>query len=208
MFILGLTGSIAMGKSTAARLLRRLGVPVYDADRAVHEALGHGGTAVAAVERAFPGTARDGRIDRVALGIRVFGDPAALRRLEAILHPLVRRSTERFLATAARRRARAVVLDVPLLFETGGERQVDATVVVWAPAFLQRLRVLARPGMTEAKLAAIRARQMPDRDKRRCADFVVSSAHDRGRTLRQLRRIVRLCRHKRTRRWAPGYLRA
>lgn len=205
MLILGLTGSIAMGKSTAAKLLRRLGVPVHDADRAVHAALGRNGAAVAAVERAFPGTTQDGAVDRGKLGACVFGDRAALQRLEVILHPLARDSAERFLAAAARRRERLVVLDVPLLFETGGERRVDATIVVWAPAYLQRLRVMARPGMTEAKFAGIRARQMLDQEKRRRADYTVVTALSRGHSLRQLRRIVRLCRRKRPRRWAPGY---
>jgi dephospho-CoA kinase len=208
VFILGLTGSIAMGKTVAAGLLRRLRVPVHDADRAVHALLAAGGRAVPAVERAFPGVVRHGSVDRAVLGSRVFGEPAALRRLEAILHPMVRASTLRFLAMAARRRARIVVLDVPLLFETASERRMDGTIVVWAPRFLQRQRALARPGMTPERLAAIGARQMPESGKRQRADYCVTSALGRRETLRGLRRIVRLCRQRRGRRWSPGYRKA
>jgi dephospho-CoA kinase len=192
MIVVGLTGSIGMGKSTAAALLRRLGVPVHDADAAVHRLLGRGGAAVKAVAAAFPGTARKAGIDRAALGRRVFGDAASLRRLEDILHPLVRADTDRFLRRMAARRVPLVVLDIPLLFESGGARRCDAVIVVSAPAFLQRARVLARPGMSEARLAAILAKQMPDGEKRRRADFVVPTGLGRRLTLRRLAEIVRV----------------
>ena len=204
MIILGLTGSIGMGKSTAARMLRRFGVPVHDADRVVHGLLAKGGAAVAAVEMVFgPDVIRDGAVDRPRLGARVFGDRAALGRLEAILHPLVRRAERRFLALAAARRAKVVVLDIPLLFETGGQRRMDATVVVTAPAFIQRLRVLARPGMSADKLDAILRRQTPDAEKRRRADFLVQTGLGKGPALRRLKRIVTIARARPGRRWPP-----
>lgn len=195
MKILGLTGSIGMGKSTAAAMLRRLGVPVHDADATVHRLLGRGGAAVAAVDGAFPGVVRDGAVDRQELGRRVFGQPAELRRLEAILHPLVRRAETEFLKRHRRRGTRLVVLDIPLLFETGGERRCDAVAVVSCPAFLQAQRVLRRPGMSAAKLAAIRAQQMPDREKRRRARFVLPSGAGKVPVLRGLKRIVTVLRH-------------
>src|SRR6185437_2192040 len=191
MIVLGLTGSVGMGKSTAAAMLRQLGVPVHDADAAVHRLLAPGGAAVAAVAAAFPGTAVGSGIDRALLGKQVFGDAAALRRLERILHPLVRKSEQRFLKQARARRAPLVALDIPLLFETGGEKRCDAVVVVSAPAFLQRARVLARPGMSEERLRAILAKQVPDAEKRRRADFVVTSGLGRAPTFRGLRRVVR-----------------
>jgi len=194
MKILGLTGSIGMGKSTAAAMLRRLGVPVHDADATVHRLLAPGGAAVAAIERAFPGVVRDGAVDRQELGRRVFGQPAELRRLEAILHPLVRRAETAFLKRHRRRHTRLVVLDIPLLFETGGERRCDAVAVVSCPAFLQAQRVLRRPGMNAGKLAAIRAQQMPDREKRRRADFVLPSGAGKAPVLRGLKRIVTVLR--------------
>lgn len=200
MKIIGLTGSIGMGKSTAAGMFRRLGVPVHDADATVHRLLGRGGRAVKPVEAAFPGTVRDGAVDRLALGRRVFDDPAALRRLEAILHPLVRAAAARFLARARAQRQDLVVLDIPLLFETGGERRCDAVVVVSAPAFLQRARVLARPGMTEARFAQILAQQMPDREKRARADFVVETGLGKRYTLCRIAEIVSILRsHARNR---------
>ena len=174
MFVLGLTGSIAMGKSTTAGLFRAAGVPVHDADAAVHAL--YGGAAVAPVEVAFPGVAVDGRIDRERLAARVVGDPALLAQLEAIVHPLVRAAEGDFLARSAAAGARRVVLDVPLLLETGGEARVDAVVVVTAPAEVQRQRALSRPGMTEARLAAILARQMPDAEKRRRAHFLIDTS--------------------------------
>ena len=190
MKILGLTGGVGMGKSTAAAMLRRMGVPVYDADAAVHRMMGKGGIAVAAVAAAFPGVVKDGAIDRAALGSRVFGDPGAMKRLEAIIHPLVRRDEDRFLAEMRRRRAKLVVMDVPLLFESGRDRRYDATIVVAAPEFLRRARVLARPGMTPARLAAIMAKQMPDIEKRRRADIVVPSGLGRAFTWRRLRHAI------------------
>ncbi len=190
MVVLGLTGSIGMGKSAAATALRRLGVPVHDADAAVHGFLGRGGAAVGAVARAFPGVVADGQVDRRALGRRVFGDAAALERLEAILHPLVRRSEQRFLRAAAARRRPVAVLDIPLLFETGGDRRCDAVIVVSAPPFVQEARVLRRPGMTAGRLRAVRARQLPDAEKRRRADFVVPTGLDKRVALRHLAAIV------------------
>jgi dephospho-CoA kinase len=196
MIVLGLTGSVGMGKSTAAAMLRRLGVPVHDADATVHRLMAPGGAAVAAVAKAFPEMHRkDGGIDRVALGRRVFADAKALQRLERILHPLVRQSQQRFLARARTRREPLVVLDVPLLFEGGGEARCDKVLVVSAPAALQRARVMARPGMTEARFRAILAKQMPDHEKRRRADYVVPSGLGRALTFRTLKRIVRELRH-------------
>jgi dephospho-CoA kinase len=192
MIVLGLTGSIGMGKSTAAALLRRLGVPVHDADASVHRLLGRNGAAVQRVAAAFPGTGSADGIDRAALGRRVFDDKAALRRLEQILHPLVRAESDRFLRRMAARRVPLAVLDIPLLFESGGPRRWDAVIVVSAPEFVQRARVLARPGMSESRLAAILAKQMPDREKRRRADFVVPTGLGRRLTLRRLAEIVRL----------------
>jgi dephospho-CoA kinase len=188
--IVGLTGSVGMGKSTAAAMLRRMGVPVFDADAAVHRLLAPGGAAVGAVAAAFPGVAAVGGIDRRVLGARVFGDRAALARLEAILHPLVGRAEDDFLRRMRGARRRIAVLDVPLLFETGGDRRCDAVIVVWAPALVQRARVLTRPGMTPARLAFIRAQQTSDRDKRRRADFLVPSGLGRALTWRRLSRVV------------------
>jgi dephospho-CoA kinase len=173
MVIVGLTGSIGMGKSTAARMLRQMGVPVYDADATVHALQAPGGAALPPIEAAFPGVVKDGVLDRQALGARVFGNKQALRRLEGIVHPLVAQRQRTFLRRAAQRRERLVVLDIPLLFEGLGERRVDATLVVSAPAFLQRARVMARPGMTADRLAGILRQQVPDAVKRRKADIVI-----------------------------------
>ncbi|WP_207485382.1 dephospho-CoA kinase [Arenibaculum pallidiluteum] len=203
MIVLGLTGSIGMGKTTAARMLRRLGCPVHDSDAVVHALMARGGAAVAAVGAAFPGSVRDGAVDRAALGASVFGDAAALKRLEAILHPRVRASQIRFLARSARRGVRIAVLDIPLLFESGSEGRVDVVAVVSAPFAVQRARVLARPGMTEAKFRAILARQMPDAEKRRRADFVVQTGLGRSATLKALKRIVTLLARRRGRAWPP-----
>jgi dephospho-CoA kinase len=188
--ILGLTGGVGMGKSTATAMLRRMGVPVYDADAAVHRMMGKGGIAAAAVSAAFPGVVKDGAVDRAALGSRVFGDPAAMKRLEAIIHPLVRQDEDRFLGEMQRRRTKLVVMDVPLLFESGREQRYDAVIVVSAPEFLRRDRVLARPGMTPARLAAIMGKQMPDAEKRRRADIVVPSGLGRALTWRRLRDAI------------------
>jgi dephospho-CoA kinase len=193
LIILGLTGSIGMGKTTAASMLRGLGVPLFDADRVVHGLLAPGGAAVWEVADAFPGVRNEGSgIDRRLLGQRVFADIAELKRLERILHPLVRAEEKRFLGRARARRERLVVLDIPLLFETSGERRCNYVAVVSAPALVQRQRVLRRPGMTEIRLAAILQKQMPDRVKRRRADFVVPTGLGRNLTLRRLRAIVRL----------------
>jgi dephospho-CoA kinase len=207
MRILGLTGSIGMGKTVAARLLRRQGVPVHDADAEVHRLLGRNGAAVSAVAAAFPGTVKDGVIDRKALGAQVFGGQkqSDLRRLERIVHPLVRQATGRWLATQARRRAPVVILDVPLLFESSGAARYDGVIVVTAPAFLQRQRVLLRPGMTEARFADIVRKQLPDRLKRVRADAVVASGLGQRVTLRGLRRALRRLTAKRA--WRPGYVR-
>ncbi|QJP15506.1 dephospho-CoA kinase [Starkeya sp. ORNL1] len=173
-FRLGLTGSIGMGKSTTAGLFRELGVPVHDADAAVHEIYGAEG--VAPVEAAFAGVAVEGRIDRGLLGARVLGDDTAMKRLETIVHPLVRAREVAFLEQARRDGAPIAVLDIPLLYETGAEGRVDAVVVVSAPESVQRERVLARPGMTEGKFAAILSRQVPDSEKRRRADHVIDTS--------------------------------
>jgi dephospho-CoA kinase len=190
VIIVGLTGSIGMGKSNAAQVLRRLGVPVHDADAAVHKLLGPGGRAVREVAELFPKALSGNRIDRKILGDLVFGDTPALRRLEGILHPLVRQSSRAFVAAAARRRLPVVVLDIPLLYESHGEKSVDLVIVVSASKQIQRQRVLARRGMTEDKFRAILARQVPDVEKRRRADYVVRTGGHRGETYRQLRSIV------------------
>jgi dephospho-CoA kinase len=173
MIILGLTGSIAMGKSTTAQFFAEAGAPVHDADAAVHRL--YEGEAAAAIEAAFPGVTTEGKVDRARLAAQVIGDGAARRRLEAIVHPLVRRSEVKFLDEARARGAPVVVLDIPLLFETGGEERVDAVVVVSASPEVQRQRVLQRPGMTVEKFEALLAAQMPDAEKRRRADFVVDT---------------------------------
>ena len=205
VFILGLTGSIGMGKSETARMFRRLGVPVFDADAAVHALMGRGGGAVAAVEQAFPGAARDGAVDRAALGARVFGQPAELRRLESIIHPRVQRMQRDFLARATRRRLPLVVLDIPLLFEGRGETRCDATAVVSAPFFVQRQRVLARPNMTEEKFQGILRQQVPDAVKRQRADFVIATGLGKHAALRQVARIITMLRRRQGHAWpAPG----
>lgn len=191
MVIVGLTGSIGMGKSTAARMLRQMGVSVYDADAAVHALQAPGGAALPPIEAAFPGVVRNGVLDRQALGARVFGNKEALRKLEAIVHPLVGQKQRAFLRRAALRGARIVVLDIPLLFEGRGERRVDAVLVVSAPAFLQRRRVLARPGMTEEKFAGILRQQVPDSLKRRKASVVVPTSLGLAPTRNALERAVR-----------------
>jgi dephospho-CoA kinase len=174
MFILGLTGSLGMGKSMTARFFAEQGVPVHDADAVVHRL--YEGEAAAAIEAAFPGTTAGGKVDRDKLSARVLGDSGALKRLEAIVHPLVQEAERRLLAEAEARGDKVAVLDIPLLFETGGEKRVDAVVVVSAPPEVQRARVLERPGMTVEKLEAILAKQMPDDEKRRRADFIVDTS--------------------------------
>ena len=175
MIILGLTGSIGMGKSTPAKLFAEAGVPVYDADATVHEL--YEGEAVPAIEAAFPGTTVDGKIDRARLSAQVVHDPAAIKRLEQIVHPMLGASRQKFLDDAERSGAPVVVVDVPLLYETDGEKRVDAVVVVTTTPENQRQRILSRDNMTEEKLDAILARQLPDAEKRRRADFVVDTSH-------------------------------
>jgi dephospho-CoA kinase len=188
MFILGLTGSIGMGKSTTAQLFAEAGVPVHDSDAAVHRL--YEGEAVGAIEAAFPGTTANGQVDRQKLGAVVVNDPGALKRLEGIVHPLVRQSETRFLDRARARGEKIVLLDIPLLYETGGETRVDAVVVVTAPAEMQRKRVLTRPGMTPDKLDALLAKQMPDAEKRRRADFIVDSGGGLESARDQVRNIL------------------
>jgi dephospho-CoA kinase len=188
MFILGLTGSLGMGKSTTAKFFAEEGVPVHDADAVVHRL--YEGEAAAPIEAAFPGSTRGGKVDRAKLGERVLGDPAALKKLEAIVHPLVAAARERFLAEAARSGAEVAVLDIPLLYETGGEARCDAVVVVTAPAEMQRARVFERPGMSEEKLAAITAKQLPDAQKRARADFIVDSGQGFAAARQQVREIL------------------
>jgi dephospho-CoA kinase len=175
MLLLGLTGSIGMGKSTTAKLFAEAGVPVYDADAAVH--MLYEGEAVPTIEAAFPGTTADGKVDRNKLSARVVHDPAAIRQLEQIVHPMLGASRQKFLDDAERSGAPVAVVDVPLLFETGGEKRVDAVVVVTTTPEIQRQRILARDNMTGEKLDAILARQLPDAEKRRRADFVVDTSH-------------------------------
>jgi dephospho-CoA kinase len=196
VIVLGLTGGVGMGKSTAAGMLRRMRVPVHDADAAVHRLLGPGGAAVASVAQAFPEALRGGAIDRQILGTRVFADPPALKRLERIVHPLVRRDQMTFLRRQRARRTPLAVLDIPLLFETGGQRRCDAVLTMTVAPFLQRRRVLRRPGMTEAKFKGMLARQVPDHRRRRDADFVVSSGLGRGITYRRLHCIVNFLRRR------------
>ena len=177
MIVLGLTGSIGMGKSATAELFREEGVPVYDADAAVHALYAKGGAAVAPVEAAFPGVMVDGAIDRMALRTHVLDDAEAMRKLEAIVHPLAGDAQKQFRDKAREDGARFVVLDIPLLYEAGGYAYCDYVAVVTAPAEVQRERVLSRPGMTEETFESILARQMPDAEKRAKADFIISTAH-------------------------------
>jgi dephospho-CoA kinase len=188
MRIIGLTGSIGMGKSTTMQLFAEQGVPVYDADAAVHAV--YAGAAVPVVEAAFPGTTADGKVDRQKLSAKVLGNPEALKTLEQIVHPMLGAHRQQFLADAEKSGAPIAVLDVPLLFETGGEKRVDAVVVVSAPAEMQRARVLARENMTQEKLDAILARQTPDAEKRRRADFVVDTSSGLDPVRAQIRDIL------------------
>jgi dephospho-CoA kinase len=189
MFILGLTGSLGMGKTTTAAFFAEAGIPVHDADAAVHRL--YDGAAAAAIEAAFPGTTGAGKVDRGKLAARVLDDPAALQRLEALIHPLVREAETRFLAEAERQGARIAVLDIPLLFETGAEGRVDAVVVASAPAEAQMARLRERPGMTPAKIAAILGRQMPDAEKRARADFVVDTSRGLAAARAQVADLIR-----------------
>ena len=188
MVILGLMGSIGMGKSTAAGFFAEAGAPVHDADATVHRL--YAGAAAPAIEAAFPGTTASGKVDRGKLAERVINDPAALKRLEAIVHPLVRRDEERFLRAAEGAGADVAVLNIPLLFETGGEQRCDAVVVVSAPPEMQRERVMTRPGMTEQKFASLLGKQVPDSEKRKRADFVVDTSKDFDSTRAQVHAIL------------------
>jgi len=188
MFVLGLTGSLGMGKSTTARFFAEAGVPVHDADAVVHRL--YEGEAVAAIEAAFHGTTVAGKVDRSKLAAQVLGNPAALKRLEDIVHPLVQAAERQLLAEALANGEKIAVLDIPLLFETGGDRRVDAVVVVSAPPQVQQSRVLERPGMTLDKLESILARQMPDAEKRRRADFVVDTSQGFDAAREQVRAIL------------------
>jgi dephospho-CoA kinase len=188
MIILGLTGSIGMGKSTTAKLFAEAGVPVYDADAAVHKI--YEGEAAPAVEAAFPGTTEAGKVDRNKLSARVVHDPAAIKQLEGIVHPMLGASRQKFLWDAERSGAPVAVVDVPLLYETGGEKRVDAVVVVTTTPEIQRERILARDNMTAEKLDAILARQLPDAEKRNRADFVVDTSHGLDPVRAQIRDIL------------------
>ncbi len=188
MIVLGLTGSIGMGKSTVAKMFADEGVPVFDADSAVHRLQGPEGALVEKIEAHFPGTTGPEGVNRGALAERVLGEPEALRRLEALVHPAVARERQAFLSANAG--APVVVLDIPLLFEAGGSEKVDKIAVVSAPAEVQRERVLARPGMTPEKFERILARQLPDEEKRARADFVISTGGSKDATRRAVRRIL------------------
>jgi dephospho-CoA kinase len=190
MIRLGLTGSIGMGKSATARMFAEEGVPVFDADAEVHRLYAADGAGVEAVGGAFPGVIVDGAVDRKRLAQVVGGDPEALKRLEAIVHPLVGQARARFLSGAEAGGAQVAVLDIPLLFETGREGDVDAVVVVSAPAHVQRERVLSRPEMTEARFAALHTRQMPDAEKRARADFVIDTSHGFDAARAQVRQVL------------------
>jgi len=189
LIVLGLTGSIGMGKSTTAKMFSEEGVPVHDADSAVHRL--YAGEAAPLVEALFPGTVRRGIVDREKLAEAVVGDPQAIKKLEAVIHPLVRADSERFLDENRKLGTPVVVLDIPLLFEKGGRERVDKVVVVTAPAEIQRERVLARPGMTEKKLEGILALQMPDAEKRKRADFIIDTGHGLEPARQAVRHILR-----------------
>lgn len=196
LIIIGLTGSIGMGKSETAKMFQRAHVPVFDSDAAVHELMAKGGAAVDRVNKAFPGVKGDDGIDRNMLGTKVFGNPKALKKLEDILHPMVSDMRQDFFSKANEENQDMVLLDVPLLFETGGEKLCDYTVVVSAPAEVQRQRVLSRPGMTEEKLDHILAKQMPDHEKRQYADFIVYTDKGLEDVEDQVRNIIKTIRTK------------
>jgi dephospho-CoA kinase len=189
-FIVGLTGSIGMGKTETAKLFARLGIPVHDADAVVHALYDKGGEAVGSIGEVFPESVKDGRVDRTALGARLASDEAAFQRLEAIVHPLVRKAERSFLDAAIQRGDGLVVLDIPLLFETAADARVDAVIVVSAPPEIQRARVLAREGMTLEKLEAIHARQIPDVDKRAKADFVIETDKGLAHAFESVKKII------------------
>ncbi len=190
-FIIGLTGSIGMGKSTAARILKSFGFPVHSADKAAHESIKRGGKAVDAVAKLFPEALRRGAIDRAIVGRAVFDKPPLLKKLEKILHPHVRTAERAFLAEARRKKAKVAVLEIPLLFETKAEKRCDTVLCVTAPRDVQQARVMKRPGMTKARYRAILSQQMPDGEKRRRADFVVHTDKGLADTRRQLAKIAK-----------------
>lgn len=206
MFVLGVTGSIGMGKSWGGQCFRRLGVPVHDADECVHHLMAPGGAAVAAITATF-GDVRgaQGGIDRLKLGEKVLGDAIGLSRLETILHPAVREAQRRFLRQCCLRGERLVVLDIPLLFETGGRTKVDAVAVMSAPAFVQAQRVLRRRGMSREKLDAILHRQMDDGLKRRLADYIIATGATRGDSYRQIAAVAKDCRRQDGQVWGPHW---
>ncbi|MBZ9656979.1 dephospho-CoA kinase [Phyllobacterium lublinensis] len=190
MIVLGLTGSIGMGKSTSAKMFMDEGIPVYSADDAVHKL--YSGAAAPLIEAAFPGTITNGKVDRTKLSTAVMGKPGKLKQLEAIIHPLVRAEENSFREAARAQGSKLIVLDIPLLFETGAEGRVDKILVVTAPAEVQRKRVLDRPGMTQAKFDAILERQTPDAEKRARADFVIDTRYDFEVTRSEVRKIIRI----------------
>lgn len=205
MWIVGLTGSIGMGKSTAGSMLRRMGAVVCDSDAVVHGLFRRGGAAVEPIAARYPDAVVDGVVDRRALGAAVFGNAEALGWLERLIHPLVGEAQRRFVASAARRGVAITVLDIPLLFETRAERRLDAVLVVSAPAVIQRRRVMARPGMTAEKLNAILGRQMPDAEKRARGDFIIPTGRGRAVTWRCLRHAIDAIQARPARRWKPGW---
>jgi dephospho-CoA kinase len=190
MIVIGLTGSIGMGKSTVAQMFAEEGAPAFDSDEVVHELYARGGAAVAPVEAAFPGVVKSGAIDRSALSARLVDNPEAIKQLEAIVHPLVRQAQTDFLDRHRQAGVAAAVLDIPLLFESGGAERVDRIVVVSAPAVMQKERVISRPGMSEAKFAYLLSRQMPDAEKRARADFVIDTGGELDATRAQVRAVL------------------
>ncbi len=206
MIILGLTGSIGMGKSTAAQMLRNMGCPVQDADKVVHDLLAKGGAAVDIIAKAFPGVVIDGAVDRQQLGTQVFGQDEALKKLENILHPMVGELRNQFLQAAADNGAKIAVLEVPLLFETGGHQKCDRNILISVPSDIQKTRVLSRPGMNAEKLAGILARQMPDMDKRKLADYIIDSSEGLDPVLAKLQDIVNSLKGETGQCWPQKYL--
>ncbi len=201
MVIIGLTGSIGMGKSETAKMFRKLGIPVYDADAAVHAIYAPGGSAVAPIEAAFPGVTGANGVDREALAKQVLNDAAALKKLESIVHPLVGLEQQKFLEQATAEKAEIVVIDVPLLYETGGQKRVDCVVLVSAPYELQRERVLARPGMSEEKFQAILAKQVPDAQKREQADYIIDSSQGLEPAMAQVEALIPLLKKVSAKAW-------
>ena len=191
MIVLGVTGSIAMGKSTVTAMLSHLNNPIHDADKTVHDLMDMNGEAYNDIVKNFPGSVEDNRVNRIKLGREVFGHPDKLNQLESILHPLVREARDKFIRRQNRRKSRLVILDVPLLYETGGNNHCDKVLVVSAPYFIQRQRALARRGMTQTKFHDILKQQMPDHEKRKRADFVVPTGLGKAYTYRVLKRLMR-----------------